>query len=194
MHLGNRVSIFVVLAAASIVGFSQVADVSKQLKREQGMLQELKAPEIIIRKKQRVLEVYDGGKLVKTFKMVLGFAPTGDKEIEGDGKTPEGEFFVFTKNPASKFHLSLGLSYPSVDDARRGFEKGLITKAGRDEIVSAIDQKKMPPQKTPLGGEIYIHGGGTERDWTWGCVALQNTAIEELFKAIPVGTKVTIVP
>ncbi len=52
----------------------------------------------------------------------------------------------------------------------------------------------MPPQKTALGGEIYIHGGGTERDWTWGCVALKNEEIEELFAAMPVGTKVTITP
>jgi murein L,D-transpeptidase YafK len=136
------------------------------------MLPELKQPEIIIRKKQRTLEVYDGGKLIKTFTMVLGFAPTGDKEVEGDGKTPEGEFYVFTKNDKSKFHLSLGLSYPSKADAARGLATGLITAAERDEIVSAIDKKKMPPQKTALGGEIYIHGGGIESDWTWGCVAL----------------------
>jgi murein L,D-transpeptidase YafK len=158
------------------------------------MLPELKQPEIIIRKKQRTLEVYDGGKLIKTFTMVLGFAPNGDKEVEGDGKTPEGEFYVFTKNDKSKFHLRLGLSYPSKADAARGLATGLITAAERDEIVTAIDKKKMPPQKTALGGEIYIHGGGIESDWTWGCVALRNEEVEQLFKAIPVGTKVTILP
>ena len=158
------------------------------------MLGELKKPEIIIKKTQRSLEVYDDGKLVKAFKVVLGFAPTGDKEIEGDGKTPEGEFYVFTKNSESRFHVSLGLSYPSTGDAERGLAAGLISKNERDEIVSAIDEKKMPPQKTRLGGEIYIHGGGVERDWTWGCVALKNEEIEEIFGAVPVGTKVTIRP
>lgn len=158
------------------------------------MLGELKSPEIIIRKKQRTLEVYDEGKLIKTFDFVLGFAPVGDKELEGDGKTPEGEFYVFTKNPKSRFHLSLGLSYPSRDDAERGLGKGLISKAERDAIISAIEKKQMPPQKTALGGEIYIHGGGVESDWTWGCVALRNEEVEELFNAIPVRTKVTIRP
>jgi murein L,D-transpeptidase YafK len=158
------------------------------------MLGELQDPQIIVRKKRRALEVYDGGKLIKTFTVVLGFAPSGDKEIEGDGKTPEGEFYVFTKNAESKFHLSLGLSYPSKDDAERGLDAGVITGSERDAIVSAIDNKTMPPQKTALGGEIYIHGGGVESDWTWGCVALKNEEIEELFRVIPVGTKVMIKP
>ena len=64
----------------------------------------------------------------------------------------------------------------------------------RDAILAAIQKGEMPPQKTALGGEIYIHGGGIERDWTWGCVALKNEEIEELFAAIPAGTKVTILP
>jgi murein L,D-transpeptidase YafK len=179
------------LAVVCAITFAQTSDSSREVVP---MLGELKQPEIIIRKKRRTLEVYDNGKLVKTFSMVLGFAPTGDKEAEGDGRTPEGEFYVFTKNPDSKFHLSLGLSYPSKDDAARGFSAGVITRPERDAIVSAIDSGKMPPQKTALGGEIYIHGGGTDRDWTWGCVALTNEEIEEIFKAIPVGTKVTIKP
>ena len=183
--------VLIVGACAAI--FTQTSD-ALRMKAQRIMLAELKQPEIIIRKKRRVLEVYDGGKLVKTFTVVLGFAPTGDKEIEGDGKTPEGEFYVFTRNDKSRFHLSLGLSYPSKDDANRGVAAGVITAEERNEIVSAIDQKKMPPQKTALGGEIYIHGGGVESDWTWGCVALKNEEIEELFRVIPVGTKVTILP
>lgn len=158
------------------------------------MIGQIKDPEIIIRKKLRSLAVYDGGKLIKTFAVVLGSAPVGDKKVEGDARTPEGEFYVFTKNAESRFHLSLGLSYPSKEDADRGFANGLISKSERDQIVSAIDNKKMPPQKTALGGEIYIHGGGVTEDWTWGCVALSDGEIEELFNAIPVGTKVTILP
>jgi len=181
----------VLMAATCAVTFAQTSDSSRN---EVPMLGELKDPKIIIRKKRRALEVYDGARLVKTFKVVLGFAPSGDKEMEGDGKTPEGEFYVFTKNSESRFHVSLGLSYPSKDDANRGLAAGVITKSERDEIVSAIDRKTMPPQKTALGGEIYIHGGGIESDWTWGCVALKNEEIEELSRAIPVGAKVTIKP
>ena len=188
MSLRNRITGLVILAVVSVAGFSQVAD------RRQVMLGEMKSPEIIIRKKERVLQVYDTGRLVKSFPMVLGFAPVGDKEVEGDGKTPEGEFYIFTKNPKSRFHLSLGLSYPTKDDAKRGLAAGKITRAEHDLILSAIDAKRMPPQKTALGGEIYIHGGGISSDWTLGCIALENRGIEELFNGIPVGTKVTILP
>jgi murein L,D-transpeptidase YafK len=178
-------------ALMSMFAFSQKSD---SLEIERPMLGPLKDPKIVIRKEKRALDVYDGKILKKTFKIALGFAPTGDKQIEGDGKTPEGEFYVFTKNPKSNFHLSLGVSYPSKDDANRGFAEGLISKNERDEIVTAIDSKRMPPQKTKLGGEIYIHGGGTASDWTWGCPALNNDDIEELFALIPVGTNVTILP
>ena len=181
----------IIAVLMSVIAFSQKSD---SLVAEKPMPGTLRDPRIVIRKEERTLESYDGEVLKKTYAIALGFAPSGDKETEGDGKTPEGEFYVFTKNPRSKFHLSIGVSYPSKDDADRGFEKGLITKTERDAIISAIDAKKTPPQKTKLGGEIYIHGGGTGRDWTWGCVALSNEDIDELYAAIPVGTKVTIVP
>ena len=149
---------------------------------------------IIIKKSQRKLELYDGEKLVKTYKIALGFAPGGDKEKEGDGKTPEGDFYIFTKNDRSKFYLSLGVSYPNIEDAERGLKAKLITKAERDNIVEAIINGKMPAQNTALGGEIYIHGGGSSKDWTWGCAALKNEEIKEIFDAVSVGTRVKIEP
>ncbi len=151
-------------------------------------------PHIVIRKKQRLLKIYDSNRLIRKYKFALGFAPTGDKQTEGDGKTPEGEFYIFTKNDRSRFYLSLGLSYPNAEDAKRGLKEKIISQEEYDAIVKAIDEKRMPPQKTALGGEIYIHGGGTETDWTEGCVALQNKEIKEIFDAIPVGTKVKILP
>ncbi len=117
----TRVIMILFMAGMCAVALSQTSDTSRG---EVRMLSELQRPEIVIRKKQRVLEVYDSGKLIKSFTIVLGFQPVGDKEVEGDGKTPEGEFYVFTKNAKSKFHLSLGLSYPSKEDAERGFAKG----------------------------------------------------------------------
>lgn len=154
----------------------------------------MKNPLIVIKKKARLLELFDGEKLVKTYKIALGFAPVGDKSREGDGKTPEGEFYIFTKNDKSKFYLSLGLSYPNIEDAKRGLREKLITRAEYDAIAKAIDEKRMPLQYTKLGGEIYIHGGGTAEDWTWGCAALEAEDIKELFDAVPVGTKVRIQP
>ena len=154
----------------------------------------LENPRFVVKKKQRKLLVYDGGKLIKTYRVALGFAPVGDKEIEGDGKTPEGEFYIFTKNPESRFHLSLGLSYPNTDDAKRGLQNKIISQEEHDEIVAAIGNKLMPPQKTRLGGEIYIHGGGIAKDWTEGCIALDNKDITEIFDAITVGVAVEILP
>ena len=159
---------------------------------ESGKLPKMENPHLLIKKSKRKLELFDGEKLIKTYTIALGFAPTGDKKIEGDGKTPEGEFYIFTKNPESKFHLSLGISYPSIEDAERGLQTKIISQTEHDAIVEAIKNKQMPPQNTTLGGEIYIHGGGTENDWTQGCAALANEDIEELFDAVPVGTKVEI--
>ena len=70
----------------------------------------------------------------------------------------------------------------------------MITRAQYDAIVRAIKRKATPPQNTRLGGDIYIHGNGSSSDWTWGCVALENEDIRELFEALTVGTKVTIKP
>lgn len=157
-------------------------------------MKDLKEPRLVITKSKRTLTVFDGDKRIKSYKMVLGFDPKSDKETEGDGRTPEGDFYVFTKNPESKFHLSLGVSYPGREDAERGLKAGLISQAEHDEIITAIAEQRMPLQKTKLGGEIYIHGGGTASDWTDGCIALDDGQMTELFDAIPVGAKVTINP
>jgi murein L,D-transpeptidase YafK len=149
---------------------------------------------IIVRKSERILELYCPNGHVRVFPIVIGFSPEGDKEFEGDGRTPVGDFYVFTKNDQSKFHRSLGLSYPRVADAKRGLENGVISRADHDDIVAAHKERRKPPQYTPLGGEIYIHGGGTDRDSTRGCIGLEDLDIEEIFEAVEVGATVTILP
>jgi murein L,D-transpeptidase YafK len=149
---------------------------------------------IEIRKKERKLLLVDDDRLVRTFEVVFGSAPVGSKEIEGDGKTPEGEFYVCVKNPESKFHLSLGLSYPNVADAERGLESGLISRDEHDAIVEAIKTGQMPLQSTALGGEIYIHGGGTDGDWTGGCIGVTDNEMNDLYDTTHVGTRVIILP
>lgn len=161
---------------------------------QSGNVAKLYDPRIVIRKLDRKLDLFDGNKFMKSYAVVLGFRPQGDKETEGDGRTPEGNFYVFTKNSKSKFHLSLGISYPGIKDAERGLKEKLISKEEFDEIRAAIAEKLTPLQKTKLGGEIYIHGGGTVSDWTEGCIALDDAEMTELFAAIPVGAKVTIMP
>ena len=151
-------------------------------------------PRIVVYKAARKLEFYSDQKLLKTYRAGLGFSPVPDKKREGDGATPEGEFYVFVKNNKSAYYLSLGVSYPNVEDAERGLRDKLITKRQYNAIVEAIRKKVGPPQYTKLGGLIYIHGNGASSDWTWGCVALENADMKELFDSVEVGTPVTILP
>jgi murein L,D-transpeptidase YafK len=154
----------------------------------------LKSPRLVVQKAARKLLVYSNNKLVRTYRVGLGLSPVGDKVRSGDHRTPEGDYYVFTKNDKSAFYLSLGISYPNIGHAERGLRDGLITRAQYDAIVRANKAKKTPPQNTRLGGTIYIHGNGASSDWTWGCVALENSDIRELFNAVSVGTPVTIEP
>ena len=154
----------------------------------------LKNPRIVVMKAKRRMELYSDGALVRTYRVGLGLNPVADKKRRGDHATPEGEFYVFTKNSKSAFYLSLGISYPNVEDAERGLHDGMISRAQHAAIVNAIKRKATPPQNTALGGDIYIHGNGSSRDWTWGCVALEDVEMKELFDAVPVGTPVTIKP
>ncbi len=136
---------------------------------------------ILVEKARRVMSVYQQGKLLKSYKIALGFAPVGHKEQEGDGKTPEGIYCVSAKYPQSQFYLALQVSYPDKNDQKNAREKG----------VSA-------------GGQIMIHGLGKDfswlgklhanRDWTLGCVAVTNEEIKEIYDASTTATKIEIRP
>ena len=158
------------------------------------LLLPLSSPRILVKKAERKLFLYSGNKLVRSFRIGLGLSPVGDKVRQGDRRTPEGDFYIFTKNDKSAFYLSLGISYPNAAHAERGLRDKLITQAQYNTIIDALDSRKAPPQNTRLGGDIYIHGNGAASDWTWGCVALENDDIRELFNAVSVGTPVTIKP
>lgn len=156
------------------------------------LLKPLSEAKIVIQKKARRLKLFSGKALVREYPIKIGKNPVGDKERQGDGRTPEGSFYICVKNPQSSYHLSLGLSYPTIEDAERGLRRKLITEEQYERIVSRIADGKIPPWDTPLGGEIFIHGEAEIWDWTYGCVAMNNKDIEELFRVIPVGTKVEI--
>jgi len=152
----------------------------------------LKHPKIVINKALRRLYLFDGNELVKVYPINLGPNPLSDKLRQGDNSTPEGTFYICCKNPNSKYYLSMGISYPNIEDAERGLRQGLITKQQYEAIVDAIRNKRRPPWFTKLGGAICIHGGGIGYDWTQGCIALRNGDIRELFQLIPTGAPVII--
>lgn len=141
-----------------------------------------KIDHMVINKKDRELLVFNkNNKLLKKYNVALGFEPRGKKEIQGDGKTPEGIYYINDKNPNSVAYKNLGISYPNSDDLKNSKSLG-----------------------KPSGGDIKIHGlmkkwtkfGRLHRfiDWTAGCIAVSNSEMEELYKNVPIGTKIIINP
>jgi murein L,D-transpeptidase YafK len=149
---------------------------------------------IVVHKSTRLLELFRGEERLFCFRCALGFQPLGNKEKEGDGKTPEGRFYVCVKNPNSSYYRSLGISYPNQHDAERGLRAGLIDRTAFANIQQAITAGKTPPWNTALGGQVFIHGRGAKRDWTFGCVALEDEDMLKLFEVVEIGAQVEIFP
>ena len=154
----------------------------------------LESPRLVVHKSKREIELWSGDEVVRTYRIALGLEPVRPKQRQGDYATPEGTYYVCSKNPRSKYERALGLSYPGPADAARGLEEGLISPAEKDAILAAWNAKKRPPWNTKLGGEIMIHGHGSSWDWTAGCIALNGQDIEEIYRVVPVGTSVEIRP
>lgn len=129
---------------------------------------------VIVNKGAREMFLLHNQKILKKYTIDLGFAPIGDKFYEGDGKTPEGTYLIDRRNPNSKFHLSLGISYPNAHD-----------------IAQARALGKQP------GGDIFIHGESKpwklgKNDWTWGCIAVPNEEMEKIYAMVKNGTPIQI--
>ncbi len=151
-------------------------------------------PRLYVFKTDRRMLLVQDKTLVRDYRIALGPSPSGDKYFRGDGRTPEGEYFICMKNPASKYYKSLGLNYPTSKHAEEALETGMISLEEYKKILNANEDRRLPPPNTSLGGAIFIHGGGTYEDWTLGCVAVSNSAMDELFQIITVGTPVKILP
>lgn len=151
---------------------------------------------LVIYKARRELLCFREGELVLSCPIQLGFGSgDGAKLREGDGRTPEGEYCVSSRNPRSRFFRSLGLSYPNAEDARRGFAAGILTEADRDRILASPNR---PPWDTPMGGFLMIHGqpndGTRVGDWTAGCIAVSNEVMAILYDLTAIGDSVRILP
>ena len=148
---------------------------------------------IEVKKGEKKLTLFKADQEVATFPVVFGPQPEGTKLRQGDGKTPLGEFKVVDKGP-SQFHLWLGLNYPTSEDAWRARQEGVLTWVELALLRYQNLNGKVPYGNGPLGGAIGIHGGGAKKNWTLGCVALENADVEKLYEAVPLGTKVEILP
>ena len=143
---------------------------------------------------QKEINNLRGKKLFARFKIALGQVPISAKKIEGDFKTPEGEYYLCTRLPVSSFHKFTGISYPNISDAANGLKEGLINDKQFKSIEKSQNENKIPLWNTNLGGAVGFHGGGNEADWTFGCIALSNEDMDVLWKYSKLGTKVTIFP
>jgi murein L,D-transpeptidase YafK len=153
---------------------------------------------IVVAKQARTLTLLWEDRVERNYPIALGRNSAADKSVEGDHATPLGEFYICAKNPRSQYFLSLCISYPNAEDAQRGLAAGLIAAEEYAQILGAIHARRMPPQHTRLGGEIYIHGRGTakrglgEVDWTRGCIALDDADMQHLYDRVALGTPVRI--
>ena len=131
---------------------------------------------LIVNKEKRNIVLLKNRKVVDVYKISLGFEPIGTKVKRGDGKTPEGKYYITHKNPNSKFYLSLGINFPNQSDKKRALQRGLNP-----------------------GSDLFIHGLGKKNillhyffDWTEGCIAVTNKEIEEIYGLVEPGTIIYI--
>jgi murein L,D-transpeptidase YafK len=153
-------------------------------------------PVIEIWKADRKLELRDGDTMIRQFRIALGQQPRYAKERQGDSRTPVGQYYVSERKAESAFHRFLGLSYPNVEDAERGYQHRLIDANEWADIFFANLRGDAPPWYTSLGGRVGIHGYGGRPylpiDWTEGCIAVSDDEIEFIFDRAPLGTPVLI--
>ena len=145
---------------------------------------------VVIDKAKGEAVVFLDDRPVARFPASFGIDPKSDKHKAFDCATPEGLYMVTNKNDRSRFHRTLGLSYPNPANAEKALAEGVISLAGYTRIRDAAWKSRPAPCNTGLGCGIAIHGGGVyryfgvnrERDWTEGCVALDNTDMDWLFR------------
>lgn len=140
-----------------------------------------RANRILVEKSARRLTLYDDDRVLKTYRVALGRSPVGPKKEEGDCRTPEGVYSIDTRKADSDFHRALHISYPDTNDLASAERRGV-----------------------PVGSDIMIHGlrngrgwiGAFHRrsDWTAGCIAVTDSEIEEIWRAVADGTPIEIRP
>lgn len=157
---------------------------------------------IEIYKSSQALLVKDGEQTIRQYRVASGKGGQGTKRQMGDNKTPTGKYKIIELRDNSRFHFFMQINYPNTLDAWYGYRNDLIDGKEFRNIVEAISQGAMPPQDTPLGGYIGLHGIGEvtnekldihgRHDWTEGCIALTNEEISELRDYIDIGTTIII--
>ena len=139
------------------------------------------ADKVVIKKEERKLHLMKDGEAFRTFDIALGIRPLGDKESEGDFRTPEGRYLLDTRNPNSDYFLSIHISYPNREDRRQARAKGLSPGG-------AIMIHGQP--NVPTRSEAYYQ----TQDWTNGCIAVSNSDMIDIWLMTGDNTPIEILP
>ena len=141
----------------------------------------VKADLVVVFKGQRVLHLMNRGEVVGSYRIALGREPTGSKLRAGDGRTPEGVYTLDWRNPNSRFHRSLHVSYPAPRDWLRAARLGV--HPGTDIMIHGLPNDR--------GAEVVGH---PYRDWTEGCIAVTSREMDEIWERVDDGTTIIIYP
>jgi murein L,D-transpeptidase YafK len=139
------------------------------------------ADSIVLDKSERRLTLFQRGAQVLVYDVALGKNPVGAKTKRGDGRTPEGLYFLEGRNPESKYHLSLRVSYPNATDRARAADRGV--SPGGDIMIHGL------PKAFSSVGALH-----RQQDWTEGCIAVTNDEIEEIWRNVAPGARILIKP
>ncbi len=137
--------------------------------------------QLLLEKSERRLTLLNHGKTVKSYRVALGSCPIGQKEREGGGRTPEGNYVIDFHKSDSDFHRALHISYPNTSDLARARAAGV--SPGGDIMIHGL-----PNGLGALGSAHRLH------DWTSGCAAVTDYEIEEIYAAVADGTPIDIRP
>lgn len=140
-----------------------------------------KADRVLVVKSERKLYLLRGDEVVRSFKVALGRQPRGTKERNGDGRTPEGEYYLDAANPDSRFHRSIRISYPSARDLARARANG--ANPGGNIMIHGV-----PAELLHWGADHWMF------NWTEGCIAVTNDEMEEIWHSVDLGTPIEIRP
>ena len=139
------------------------------------------ADKVLVEKADRKLHLLKGGVAIRSFDIALGIRPVGDKEREGDFKTPEGNYLLDARNPDSEYFLAIHVSYPDPLDRAEALKKGV-------DPGGAIMIHGQP--NDPTRSEAYYR----TQDWTNGCIAVSNSDMIDIWLMTAENTPIEIRP
>lgn len=142
------------------------------------------APEVdrvVVSKSDRQLYLMQGRTVVRAYPVSLGKNPVGHKLHKGDQRTPEGRYYLDWRNQESRYHLALHISYPNPKDRQRAAQQGV--QPGGSIMLHGL------PKKYADGARVLL-----DLDWTDGCIAVSNQAIEEIWQMVADNTIIEIFP